>query len=116
MYSQNCLEELYRNQGPDPQQAGENKNSPFTRKDLEQDWDHIRDHPANGWMGRGGGVAWRRTKNRHKLKRIWELHNTYTGKCRGEEAMNQQLDDPDLNMIISLTRIMTINANDLYSD
>lgn len=64
-------------------------------------------------MGREGGVAWRRTKNTHKLKMIWELHNHYTGKCRGEEAMNQKLDDSGLNIIISLTRIMTINANDL---
>lgn len=51
-------------------------------------------------------------KNRHKLKRIWEQHNNYTRKCRGEEAMNQKLDDPDLNMIINLTRIMTVTAND----
>lgn len=51
-------------------------------------------------------------KYRHKLKRIWEQHNNYTRKCRGEEAMNQNSDDPDLNMIISLTRIMTIKAND----
>lgn len=112
MCSQNCLSAIYRNQGPDPQQAGENKNSALTRKDFEQDWAHIGNHPANGWMGRGGIVVWRRTKNRHKLKKIWEQHNNYTRKCRGEEAMNQKLDDPDLNMIVSLTRIMTVTAND----